>query len=109
MRSTSEQSHSRLASHKYIGGSCGDSVMDSLTVSSTYEVAKINRGTIAYRVRSESRIAAQNRRSGKVIDGVPDLIGNANAVKWERRLRFNGNGDSSRNQRLEVWNPLLSH
>ncbi|KAL4574765.1 hypothetical protein LXL04_021603 [Taraxacum kok-saghyz] len=44
-----------------------------------------NRGTIAYPVRSESRIAAQYRRSGTLIAGVPVWIGNATATKWERR------------------------
>ena len=52
-----------------------------------------NRGTIAYRVRLGSRIVAQKWRSGNLINGVPVQVGNAIAIKWERRLQFNGNGE----------------
>ncbi|KAL4584918.1 hypothetical protein LXL04_009529 [Taraxacum kok-saghyz] len=61
-----------------------------------------NRGTIAYRVRLGSRIAAQKWRSGKLIDGVPGLVGNANGVKWEQRLQPSGNGDSSRKEPMAI-------
>ncbi|KAL4581226.1 hypothetical protein LXL04_017436 [Taraxacum kok-saghyz] len=66
-----------------------------------------NRGTIAYRVRLGSRIVAQKWRSGNLIGGVPVLVGNAIAIKRERRLQFSGNDSSKKFKSIVMLEEMI--